>query len=173
MCFPADINVPPPEGGATAGSTPQPEQQCQGTAPVTLFLSPLAFSTHLLNPKCQLYPFVVRQDPALQLFCCKPKGKAKSVCVSLFSQLSCSLLGACSAPRNISKSQCQRKQTCLCLPVHSHLTCPAMAGGRRPKYTRFVGAGLVLKTNPKGNTSPPYWPQPPLHTPALCGPLKE
>lgn len=83
VCFPADINAPLPEGGATAGSTPQPEQQCQGTAPVTLFLSPLAFSTHLLNPKCQLYPFVVRQDPALQLFCCKPKGKAKSVCVSL------------------------------------------------------------------------------------------
>lgn len=37
----------------------------------------LAFSTQLLNPKCQLYPSVVRQGPALQLFCCK--GKAKSV----------------------------------------------------------------------------------------------
>lgn len=141
------------------------------------YLAPfsLAFSTHLLNPKCQLYPFVVRQDRALQLFCCKPKGKAKSVCVSLIltTVVLCSLLGACSAPKNIGKSQCQRKQTCLCLPVHSHLTCPAMAGGRRPKQTRFVGGGLVLKTNPTGTTSPSYWPQPPLHTPALCGPLKE
>lgn len=58
--------------------------------------------------------------------------RAVSVCEPPYSQLSCSLLGACSMPRNISKSpQGQRKQTCLCLLVFSSPHLPSQQQTRQ------------------------------------------
>lgn len=69
-------------GTPAAGSRPPagPGQQGQRTL-VTLLLSfSPAFSTQLLNPQCWLCPFVVGSGPGLQLFLCKHKGRARSVC---------------------------------------------------------------------------------------------
>lgn len=63
----------------TVASTPQHEQQCQGTTPVNL-----AFSAHLLNRKCWLcVHFFAQTSPGFQLLLCKQKGSARAVCVIL------------------------------------------------------------------------------------------
>lgn len=64
-----------------------------------------------------------------------------SACEPPYSQLSCSLLGACSMPRNISKSpQGRRKQTCLCLLV---LSSPHLPGQQQTRQKRGLNTHVL------------------------------
>lgn len=140
----------------TVASTPQHEQQCQGTTPVNL-----AFSAHLLNRKCWLYVhFFAQTSPGFQLLLCKQKGSARAVCVILLilTTIMFTFGGVLNAQEYHQISVPEKTDLPLPpLPTPPHpaprfLTSSALpaantAGEGRPKSTRFVGAGLVLKTN--------------------------
>lgn len=93
------------------------------------FLSPLPeISTLLLKPKYWLCPFVVGSGPGLQLFLCKHKGRARSVCVSSLILTAVVLtfggvLHAQELSANLLRARENRLASAsLCFP---HLICPA------------------------------------------------
>lgn len=118
------------------------------------FLSPLPeISTLLLNPKYWLCPFVVGSGPGLQLFLCKHKGRARLVCVSSLILTAVVLtFGGVLHAQEYQQISSGPEKTDLPLPPCAFLTSSAQptantAGEERPKYTRFVGAGLIPKIN--------------------------